>query len=177
MTTVEALLAPYRGPAGNQPYDELVTETEHALQCADLAIDDGATDALIVAALFHDIGHVIDPADEHHELTGARYLRRRFGRDVAGPVGLHVEAKRYLVAVDPDYAGKLSVGSVASLELQGGPLPRHCVRSFEAARHWADAVALRRWDDAAKEPGRPTRTLEDHVDRIHAMLRQARVTP
>lgn len=177
MDATEVLLAPYRGPAGNRPYDEAVTETEHALQCADLAIDAGATDALVVAALFHDIGHVLDPADERHELTGARFLRRRFGPEVAGPVGLHVQAKRYLVTVEAGYLRALSSGSTSSLQRQGGPLPRRCLPSFEASRHRADAIALRRWDDAAKEPGRSTRTLDDHVDRIQRTLRPPRSAP
>jgi gamma-butyrobetaine dioxygenase len=175
---VEELLAPYRGPAAARLYDEDVTELEHALQCADRAIDDGAPDALVVAALLHDIGHLLptgaavtgDP-DDRHELTGARHLRRVFGPEIAAPVANHVEAKRYLVATDADYRARLSASSIHSLGLQGGPLPDRCIAATEMRPRWADAVRLRRWDDAAKVPGRPTRSLDDHVERIGRLLR------
>ncbi len=176
---VELVLAPYRGPAAGRNYDEDVTELEHALQCADRAIDDGADDALVVAALLHDVGHLLaggaalgaTAADDRHELSGARHLRRFFGPEVAAPVANHVEAKRYLVATDPHYRSQLSASSIRSLELQGGPLPDRCLAATEGRPRWADAVQLRRWDDAAKVPGRPTRSLDDHVERIRRLLR------
>ena len=185
---VERLLAPYRGAAGNARYDEYVTEADHALQCADLAAQSGAPDPLIVAALFHDVGHLLPggaavetpvsdeglalPAtDDRHELTGARFLRRHFGPEVAAPVAIHVEAKRYLVTTDPDYAATLSPSSVHSLSMQGGPLPAECVCSFEQRPRWEDGVRLRRWDDLAKVPGRRTSTLDDHAERIRRLLR------
>lgn len=177
---VSLLVDCYRGEAGTRLYDEHVTELEHALQCADCAIDDGADDALVVAALFHDIGHLLDgghavtgrlEADDRHQLVGARFLRRYFGPEVAAPVANHVEAKRYLVTTDAAYASALSPSSQHSLGLQGGPLPEACVCSFEGRPHWEDAVRLRRWDDAAKVPGLATRTLDDHVRRIRRLLR------
>ncbi len=184
-TTVDdamaALLAPYRSAAGSTLYDEHVTEAEHALQCADLAIDAGAPDHLIVAALFHDIGHLLPGgaataaldagADDRHQLAGARFLRRFFGPEVAAPVAHHVDAKRYLVTVDPGYREGLSPASVQSLEVQGGADPDECLEAVESRPRWEDGVALRRWDDAAKVPGRATRTLDDHVERIARVLR------
>lgn len=185
---VEVLLAPYRGDVGRARYDEHVSEVEHALQCADLAVAAGATDAMVIAALFHDIGHLLPggaahetPAatdalsfpdsDDRHELAGARFLRRFFGPEVAAPVAIHVEAKRYLVTTDPAYASTLSPSSAHSLSMQGGPLPEECVCSFEQRPRWDDGVTLRRWDDLAKVPGRTTRALDDHVDRIERLLR------
>lgn len=178
---VAALLAPYRSAAGSKLYDEHVTETEHALQCADLAVEAGAPDHLVVAALFHDIGHLVDGgaatiegpvlSDDRHQLAGARLLRRFFGPEIAAPVAHHVDAKRYLVAVEPDYLAGLSPASVQSLELQGGRYPDDCIETVEQRPRWADGVTLRRWDDAAKVPGRETRTLDDHVDRIVRLLR------
>jgi predicted HD phosphohydrolase len=178
---VDTLLGPYRTAAGTTLYDEHVTETEHALQCADLAIDAGAPDHLVVAALFHDIGHLVaggvatshDPMgrDDRHELSGARLLRRWFGPEVAAPVAHHVAAKRYLVTVEPGYLDGLSPASVHSLELQGGAFPRQCIDEVERRPRWLDGVSLRRWDDAAKVPGRSTRTLDEHADRIVRLLR------
>lgn len=180
------LLALYRSPAGTTRYDEHVTEVEHALQCADRAIDADAHDALVVAALFHDIGHllpggaaVITPtgdelafpaADDAHQTVGARALRRWFGPDVTAPVALHVDAKRYLCGTDMAYHDTLSPSSVHSLAMQGGPMNDDEVAAFRRRQGWADAVRLRRWDDAAKVPGAPTRSLSDHRERIVALV-------
>lgn len=181
MTGAGSLLAHYRRRAGSTLHDEPVTETEHALQCADLAIDAGAPDHLVVAALLHDIGRLLDSgaapgaidddADDRHHLTGARFLRRYFGPAVAVPVAHHVDAKRYLVTVDPAYLDTLSPASLRSLARQGGAYPEDCLAAAEARPRWSDGVTLRRWDDAAKVPGRSTRSLDDHVDRIERLLR------
>ncbi|WP_436796062.1 HD domain-containing protein [Actinospongicola halichondriae] len=185
---VDELLALYRSPPAAAPYDERVTECDHALQCADRAIEAGAPDMLVVAALFHDIGHLVPggaalettPAatgavnlpevDDRHERAGSRLLRRWFTADVTAPVALHVEAKRYLCGVDEGYASSLSSSSVHTLALQGGAMTGDEVAAFRRRRGWADAVELRRWDDAAKVAGAATRTLDDHRDRIAAVL-------
>src|SRR5690606_34505370 len=73
-----------------------------------------------------------------------------FADSVCEPVRLHVAAKRYLCAVDPQYFSTLSAPSVTSLKLQGGPMSPAEVAEFEANLYFQDAVALRRWDDAAK---------------------------
>jgi predicted HD phosphohydrolase len=91
---------------GDEPYGEAITQTEHALQCAALARAEGASDAMIIAALFHDVGHLVveiqnepgfkmDEDDDDHEAIGARVLAPLFGPSVAGPVALHVTAKRW----------------------------------------------------------------------------------
>jgi len=142
-------------------YGEAVSQTEHALQTAHLAENAGACEFLIVAALLHDVGHLLrglpeDVAhqgiDDMHEDAGAAWLMRHFGDAVVAPVRLHVAAKRYLCAVDTNYLATLSPASQLSLRLQGGPFTREAVTSFEREPHFADAVALRRWDDAAKVP-------------------------
>ncbi len=154
---------------GDNAYDgirrEAVTTREHALQCAQLAEWAHASTTLVAAALLHDIGHFIAPArgaqgdealDDLHELRAVPFLTRAFGAAVAEPVRLHVLAKRYLVAHDPRYAASLSPASVHSLALQGGPMPLHERRAFEALPFATDALALRRWDDLAKSPGKAT---------------------
>lgn len=142
------------GLYGNEP----ITQTAHALQCAALAHANGASDALIVAALVHDVGHLLaghgtdfgQRIDDRHEEIGARWLARRFGPDVSEPVRLHVDAKRFL-ARDPAYCAGLSVGSLNSLALQGGPFDDDDAERF-LGRPWsADALRLRRWDDLAKD--------------------------
>src|SRR5262249_12936895 len=100
------------------------------------------------------------------------WLERFFGAAVAAPVRLHVAAKRYLCAVDPAYAVALSSASRLSLQLQGGPFGPDEVRRFEQEPHWQAAVALRRWDDAAKVPGRTVPGLEHYRPVLEAALRR-----
>jgi phosphonate degradation associated HDIG domain protein len=143
-------------------FGEAVTETEHALQTAHLAEAANAAPSLVAAALLHDVGHLLhnlgeDAADRgidgRHEDIGAAWLAKHFGPAVADPVRLHVAAKRYLCAAEPGYLGGLSAASRRSLELQGGPFTSDEQAAFRAEPHWEPALALRRWDDAAKVPG------------------------
>lgn len=140
---------------------EAVTQTEHALQCAMLAESEGASAKLVAAALLHDIGHLLDPEfeaaldrdeDLFHEELGEKFLERWFDEEVTQPVKLHVDAKRYLCATDPEYFSQLSPSSVHTLELQGGPMNREEVTDFEQNRYFREAIRLRIWDDLAKNP-------------------------
>lgn len=143
----------------------LINQQQHALQAAALAEREGRGDALVVAALLHDIGHMVhdlgeNPADagidDRHEELGHAWLTDHFGAEVTEPVRLHVAAKRYLCAVEPDYFAKLSPDSVKSLALQGGPMSVEEVKAFEALQHSAEAVQLRRYDEQAKVKGLET---------------------
>ena len=160
------LLALFERPAAQRIYTESVTQAEHALQCAALAEAADADDALIAAALLHDVGHLLTVEetematppgiDRHHEAAGAAYLGHWFDSDVTRPVALHVAAKRFLCGTDPRYRATLSPASVHSLELQGGPMSRQQCDAFRSARGWVSAVELRRWDDEAKLAGATT---------------------
>jgi [1-hydroxy-2-(trimethylamino)ethyl]phosphonate dioxygenase len=142
-------------------FGEPVSQLEHALQCAHLAEQEGAGPSLVAAALLHDVGHLLHGEDEgvadtgsdmEHELIGEEWLSERFGPDVTQPIKLHVAAKRYLCATDPEYLGKLSPASVQSLKLQGGPMTLAEVAEFGANPFANDGVRLRHWDDLAKDP-------------------------
>jgi len=147
---------------GPRHYDEELSQLAHAEQTAALARATGAPDELVVAALLHDVGHLLEladrqgprdrTADQRHEARGASWLAGLFPPAVTAPIALHVRAKRYLCAVDPGYAAVLSPGSAASLDRQGGPMGADEITAFEANPGWEDAVALRRWDDHAKAP-------------------------
>ena len=158
-----------------------INQLQHALQAAALAEFDGAPPATVLASLLHDVGHMIhrlgeDPAgrgvDDVHEELGARWLAERFGPEVSEPVRLHVAAKRYLCAVESDYFAKLSPDSVRSLGLQGGPMSADEVEAFRRNPLYVEAVRLRRFDEAAKDPRAKTPDF-DHFLRHVAVCRRA----
>lgn len=153
---------------------EDVNQAAHMLQAAHLAEQEGADEALVAAALLHDVGHftgavsgrqlmrgtgnqppggfraVVPP--ELHSASGADWLAQWFGPEVTEPVRLHVAAKRYLCAVEPGYAKTLSAASVYTLSVQGGPMSGAELDEFAASPYAQAACRLRRWDDAAKDP-------------------------
>ncbi len=143
-------------PYGGEP----VSQRAHALQCATLAVADGARDELVAAALLHDIGYTpwVQAAAPRrsHERAAAAFLTARLGERVAWLVGHHVAAKRYLVAVKPGYSEALSDASRRSLRAQDGPASAAEVATWQAHPWWPQAVLLRSWDDRAKVPGAPT---------------------
>ncbi|MHB8467896.1 MAG: HD domain-containing protein [Acidimicrobiales bacterium] len=155
MTDVDEVLDLYLR-WGASPYDEEVAQLDHALQTAALAAEAEADDAVIVAALLHDVGHLLVMRGDQvgpHERTGPAFLSQLFPPSVTGPIALHVAAKRYLCAVEPTYSATLSTGSIRSLERQGGPMTAAEIAAFEATAGSAVAVALRRWDDGGKLDG------------------------
>lgn len=150
-----------------------INQLEHALQSAALASERQLGDELTIAALFHDLGHLlvgedVDLADkgidDAHEETSARILESLYGPDVAEPVRLHVAAKRYLCGANPAYLDKLSEDSRTSLTLQGGPMRPEEMAAFDRNQHRAAALALRMIDDEAKVAGLKTPALESYVD-------------
>jgi phosphonate degradation associated HDIG domain protein len=159
---------------------EAVTQLEHALQAAMLAENDGADAPLITAALLHDVGHLLhelpdyapdDGIDDVHEHRAHKWLRDHFCPEVTEPVRLHVAAKRYLCAVEPEYQTTLSGPSLHSLELQGGAFDAAEARQFEQNPFCEAGTRLRRWDDLAKVPGLATPGL-DHFLSYVALARQ-----
>lgn len=174
--TIAALITRF----GAQSYGEAISQIGHVEQCGQLAVEAGEDDAMIVAALLHDVGQFIDDAgnmaqvmgvDARHEQLGADFLARWFGPEVTEPVRLHVAAKRYLCAVEPGYAQALSGASKLSLALQGGAMGADEIATFEAHPWFAQAVRLRRYDDGGKRIGWAVPSLASHHDRIVAMMR------
>ncbi len=170
-TTFDDLFALYE-TKGARHYGEGVTQLEHALQCAALAREDGVRETLMVAALFHDVGHLVldvqddetfDPRhdDDRHEALGARILAALFGPTVAKPVALHVMAKRWLCRREPHYHEQLSCASQATLIAQGGLMSDDECERFEGNPGFNDAIALRTWDDAGKVKGLHVGELRD----------------
>ena len=155
---------------------EAVSQLEHALQCAHLAERANEAPETVVAALLHDLGHMLSaertpvadqdalPAkDDLHQFMALPFLRSLFPDAVLEPIKLHVDAKRYLCAVDAGYWAELSPASKHSLELQGGRYDDAQVRAFEDLTFYAEAVRLRRYDDLAKVPGQVTPPLAHYA--------------
>jgi phosphonate degradation associated HDIG domain protein len=182
MTVTDELLSIYAGRGSAAYFGEAVTMAEHGLQAAYFAHASGATDALVIAALLHDIGHLIDSvpddianwtSDARHELSGSRWLATRFGAEVCEPVRLHVPAKRYLCATDMAYCGRLSSASVVTLKLQGGPMSPAEVAAFEAEPFRREAIRVRQWDDQAKIIGLRTPDFSHYCVRIDRLAEMA----
>jgi gamma-butyrobetaine dioxygenase len=156
---------------GTEQYDgEVVSLATHMLQAAALAERSGASDSLIAAALLHDVGHLLPDGGQRHEEAGATWLSTWFPPSVVEPVRLHVAAKRYLCSVDRDYFGRLSPASVASLTVQGGPMSPAEATAFMSQEFATDALAVRRWDEAAKEPSVTPPTFEHFKPLLERLL-------
>ncbi len=160
---------------GTDHYDEELSQLDHALQTAALAVAAGASEPLVAAALLHDVGHLLDlddggahdpstETDLAHEVRGSRHLASLFPTTVTGPIALHVRAKRYRCAVDPAYLDGLSDGSRRSLERQGGPLDEQAARSFETNPGFRAAVELRGWDDGGKVDGLDVAPFDSYLE-------------
>jgi predicted HD phosphohydrolase len=144
------------------------TQLDHALQTAAVLQAQFPDDIeLAVAGLVHDIGHLLPGVgDAAHAEEGARAVRDTLGGRVAGLVGLHVEAKRYLVARHDTYVGELAADSVASLARQGGPMSASEQKRFEKLPYADDALALRRADESGKVEGVEVAGLGDWIEML-----------
>lgn len=156
-----------------------VSMSEHMLQTATAAEGASAPPNVVAAALLHDVGHFItdfakledDPkhasmleatVDRRHENAGAALLQPYFPPDVVEPIRLHVQAKRYLSAVEKDYVKTLAPQALHTLGLQGGPMSPDDIAVFEENPYGQTAAMLRRWDDAAVAPGLKTPDFEHY---------------
>ncbi len=165
---------------GEQYTGEPVTQLQHALQTATLGELEGASDALVTAALLHDLGHLLHDlgetpsmrgVDDVHQYRALPFLRGLFDNDVLGAIKLHVDAKRYLCATREGYHADLSADSKRSLELQGGIFSADEATQFIAQPGAQDAVRLRLWDDLAKEADMITPPLSHFMQRTRRCVK------
>jgi phosphonate degradation associated HDIG domain protein len=175
MHHVDLIFDLFRQRGASEYFGEAVSQCGHALETALFAERDQADESLIVAALLHDIGHLLTGKegmaekgiDEGHEVSGCVWLTSYFSPAITQPVRLHVHAKRYLCHKHPGYRTRLSPASVLSLDLQGGPFTEREARQFEAQPGAQSAIRLRRWDDRAKIPGLQVPALEHYREMLY----------
>lgn len=179
--SVEAVWAVFHSRGNEEYHGEPVSQWEHAVQSAEIALLEQPDDPeFILAAFLHDFGHICaDPAVTgsmegygimNHEQVGAEVLRRHgFSNKVTALVAGHVEAKRYLVTTNPIYFASLSEASRYTLEKQGGLMSPAERDEFEQDPLFALHLQLRRIDERAKESRRPTGDLDwlEQMMRIH----------
>jgi phosphonate degradation associated HDIG domain protein len=178
-TTIDTLLDLLAANGHHQYGQEAVSQLEHALQCATLAEAMGSSPELITACLLHDVGHLVhnlgeDAAvrgiDDRHEYRAMPLLQTLFSPTVTEPIRLHVEAKRYLCAIDASYWASLSLASQRSLDLQGGIFTAQAADEFIRQPHASEAAQLRLWDDQAKVPSLQTPDLKHFAAIMAACL-------
>jgi putative nucleotidyltransferase with HDIG domain len=154
-------------------------------QAAQLAMDQGYDDEVVLAAFFHDIGHICvmknknnDMAGygvENHEQIGADYLRQKgFPENVARLVESHVQAKRYLTFKYPEYLARLSDASRKTLQFQGGPMTLEAAEDFEKDPLFQIIIQMRKWDELAKETDVPALDLEIMKKKVRAVMQKNR---
>ena len=158
---INEIFAVLEGARESEYIGEAISQLDHALQAAWHASQAGASEETILSALFHDIGHLLDPNAPqmaglgvlNHEGIGAQYLRDKgCSEALATLVREHVQAKRYLCCRKPAYFQRLSDASRGTLEWQGGPMSKEEATAFEQSPLFKGILALRQWDEMAKDP-------------------------
>ncbi|WP_164660847.1 HD domain-containing protein [Tropicibacter sp. Alg240-R139] len=164
---------------GEEYLGEPVTMAEHMLQGATIAEQNSQPEEIIVGALLHDIGHFTsefgtyhpdDTKDRHHEDAGAEVLEQFFPSVITDCCRYHVAAKRYLCATKPDYFNRLSVASVHTLELQGGPMDADEVAEFEANPNLKEIIQVRYLDEAGKRADMETPDFTHFAPMVQRMV-------
>ncbi len=160
---------------------EPVSQLEHMSQSAQRAMEEGFDDEVILAAFFHDIGHicVMSNAENNmdglgirsHEKIGADFLREKgFSERIAQLVEHHVQAKRYLTFKNSDYFKNLSVASKVTLSFQGGVMSAEEAIAFEKNPLFETSIRMRQWDELAKEIEIPVLDLNVLKEKAVAIL-------
>ena len=178
--TVVAFLQDLFERRGSEAYlGEAVTMAQHMLQGAAIAERSGRSEAIIVAALLHDIGHFTgefgafsmdDTEDRHHDEAGAAVVEAFLPPLVTDCIRHHVAAKRYLCATNPRYFGRLSEASAHSLKLQGGPMDAAEIAAFERNPHLSEIIQVRCLDDAGKRTDMQTPTFSHFAPMVQRLV-------
>lgn len=164
MNVIKEIIDLFSKYGANDYIGETITQTEHMTQAAMFAEEDKADLEVVVAAMLHDIGHLLEIQNKsaqmsnlgvvNHEIVGRDYLLSKgFTVRTANLVGNHVKAKRYLVTKYPDYYEKLSEASKQTLKHQNGLMSKEEMENFESDPLFEDSLKIRGYDDKAKIVG------------------------
>ena len=181
---IDEVFSLYEQHGGADYIGEPVSQLDHMSQAAQLAIRQGCDDDVILAAFFHDIGHICVMQNEansmggygvkSHEKVGADYLRDKgFPERLARLVESHVQAKRYLTFKNPEYYAALSDASKKTLEYQGGKMSAAEAEAYEENDIFEASILMRKWDELAKETDVPVLPLSDMKKRAFRILEQS----
>lgn len=179
--TVEEVFELYEKFGSADYIGEPVSQIEHMSQAAELAMKEGFDDEVILAAFFHDIGHICVMMDhvnrmggfgiKSHERIGADFLRKKgFPEKITRLVENHVQAKRYLTFKYPDYYNSLSEASKKTLEYQGGVMSAREATVFEQDPLFETSILLRKWDERAKATDMPVLDMEELKQKAKQVL-------
>lgn len=178
---VEEIFALYDQYGDADYIGEPVSQKEHMSQSAQLAMKEGFDDDVVLAAFFHDIGHICVMKNQEnnmggygvksHERIGADFLREKgFPEKIARLVENHVQAKRYLTFRYPDYYINLSEASKKTLEFQGGVMTASEAEDFEKDPLFETSILMRKWYELAKETNIPLLDIEELKMRARKLL-------
>lgn len=178
---IETILDLYIGFGQADYIGEPISQIEHMSQACELAIAEGYDDEVVLAAFFHDIGHLCTakmPDNDmnglgikNHEKVGGAYLRGiGFSEKIAALVEGHVEAKRYLCYRMPEYHNNLSTASKETLVLQGGIMTPEEAIAFEKNPLSSLMIKMRGWDEAAKIENVPIIDLNIIKEKMFSVL-------
>lgn len=134
----------------------LALPLQQSLQAASIATELGMASEVVIAALFHNCGHLVadvkdgqrdDAATDgsvQAQRLGSTWLRQHgFSRAVCWLVAQHAETRRYLCHKSSEYYRDLSDMAKADLSLQGGPMTFEEAAAFEQYRWFHASMALR----------------------------------
>ena len=176
MYKAEQLIEVLRDADSRGYIGEAVSQLEHGLQAAHFASQACKDEEVILACLFHDIGHLCADEDAEqmdwagvadHENLGAQILKEAgFSERVAELVASHVNAKRYLASKD-GYCENLSPASLLTLEHQGGKMDADEAESFRNHEDFKNYLLVRACDDKAKVVDLEVAGLDHYIEMVH----------
>tara|TARA_B100000965_G_scaffold108235_1_gene89452 strand:- start:558 stop:1130 length:573 start_codon:yes stop_codon:yes gene_type:complete len=168
-------LTEWYNTAGQNKYDEIVSISDHMLQAATIAHEEGAKKTEILSCLFHDVGHMIIDHDDRyknedrnkfHETVAKDYLSQIFIDDVVGPIENHVNAKRWLCTTNQSYYDLLSPASKQSFKEQGSYMSDEEIKNFISSKYFESSVKVREIDDRAKFRDKSTNPIQFYREHI-----------
>jgi len=163
---------------------EPISQLEHALQAAYFAETAGHSQDVILASLFHDIGHFASPTQQvhmaelgliHHQWIGAKLcFDAGFSAKVALLIASHVDAKRYLATKKPVYFERLSAASKKTFIFQGSLMSAKELQEFENQPYFKESLQVRMNDEKAKVVGLKVPDLNHYRSYFAQQLDQSR---